>query len=147
MIRRCDTGDQPEWLAMRQALWPEVNRETHQAEMNAWCEDSNLCAAFVAEAEDGTVIGFVEASIRTDDVPGTSTSPVGYLEGLYVVPSCRRSGTARALVTAAERWAFSLGCREMASDVELHNNVSQSTHTALGYCETERVVFYRKALR
>ena len=39
---------------------------------------------------DGSAIGFVEASQRGDYVNGTSTSPVAFLEGLYVEPSARR---------------------------------------------------------
>jgi len=31
-------------------------------------------------------IGFVEASLRSEYVNGTSTSPVAFLKGLYVVP-------------------------------------------------------------
>lgn len=131
---------------MRQALWPDEIQASHQAEMNAWCDAPERCVAFVAEARDGSLVGFVEASIRSDYVPGTTTSPVGYLEGLYVTPPYRRGGTARALVNAAEQWALERGCREMASDVDLNNVVSQSTHTALGYRESERVIFYRKPL-
>lgn len=145
-IRRCDHGDEPEWLSMRQALWPDESQASHQAEMNTWCDTPERCVAFVAEAGDRSVVGFVEASIRSDYVPGTTTSPVGYLEGLYVIPAYRRGGTARTLVRAAEQWARELGCREMASDVDLVNLVSQTTHTALGYCESERVIFYRKPL-
>lgn len=146
MIRRCETAEEPGWLAMRQALWPEGTEDTHQAEMKAWCDARDRCAAFVAEAEDGTLVGFVETAIRSESVNGTTTSPVGYLEGLYVIPECRRSGLARALVTAAEVWATGLGCREMASDVDIDNSTSQRAHEALGYEETERTVFYRKAL-
>ena len=46
-----------------------------------------------------------------------------------------------------EEWARSLGCTELASDVELHNSPSQSMHLAIGFEETERVVYYRKPLQ
>jgi aminoglycoside 6'-N-acetyltransferase I len=38
------------------------------------------------------------------------------------------------------------GFREIASDVELANTISQDAHRALGYEEVERIVCYRRAL-
>jgi GNAT superfamily N-acetyltransferase len=58
----------------------------------------------------------VEAAARTDHVNGTNTSPVGYLEGIYVVPSARRHGLARQLYQRVEAWARDQGFREMGSD-------------------------------
>ncbi len=42
-------------------------------------------------------LGFIEGSIRTDYVNGTESSPVGFIEGIYVVPAGRRKGGARQL--------------------------------------------------
>ncbi len=36
------------------------------------------------------------------------------------------------------------GCREIASDTSPENTISQKVHQALGFEETERVIFYRK---
>jgi aminoglycoside 6'-N-acetyltransferase I len=77
---------------------------------------------------------------------GTDSSPVAFVEGIYVVPEARRMGTARALVAAAERWAANKGCRKIASDAGLENETSHAMHRALGFQETERVVFFRKLL-
>ena len=77
---------------------------------------------------------------------GCSTAPVGFLEGLYVEPAYRGHGLARLLSKALEEWAIGLGCTEFASDVLLHNEAGQRAHEALGYTETERVVFYAKWL-
>ena len=52
----------------------------------------------LAVATDGSVLGLVEASKRVDYVNGTRSSPVAFLEGLYVVPNVRRHGVARTLV-------------------------------------------------
>ena len=82
----------------------------------------------------------------SDYVNGTLSSPVAFLEGLYVVPEARQKGVARALVTAVERWALKLGCREFASDASIENLLSQTVHRALGFRETERVVFFRRPL-
>jgi aminoglycoside 6'-N-acetyltransferase I len=79
-------------------------------------------------------------------VNGAQSSPVGFLEGLYVVPRARRNGVARALVAEVGRWARDFGCSELASDAALANAASHAVHRALGFEETERVVFFRKQL-
>lgn len=94
---------------------------------------------------DGQVVGFLEASLR-DYAEGCETSPVSYLEGWFVAEPYRRRGVGAALVRAAEDWARSQGCTEMASDAELHNLDSHRAHEALGYEEVERVVVFRKTL-
>jgi aminoglycoside 6'-N-acetyltransferase I len=71
---------------------------------------------------------------------------VGYIEGWYVAPDLRGMGIGRRLVQAAEDWARSNGCREMASDCTLDNDLSLRAHLALGYEETERLVHFRKVL-
>ena len=78
---------------------------------------------------------------------GCETSPVGFLEGIYVDPAQRRQGMARALNAAAEQWARACGCSEFASDALLDNIDSHRMHAALGFAETERVVMFRKVLR
>ena len=55
------------------------------------------------------------------------------------------SGVA-ALVEAAESWAKSRGCRQMASDAELWNGVSHRAHGAIGYEEAGRLVLFKKDL-
>jgi aminoglycoside 6'-N-acetyltransferase I len=59
----------------------------------------------------------------------------------------RRRGVARALTQAAEAWTRTKGCSELASDALLDNEVSHRMHNALGFEETERVVYFHKALK
>jgi aminoglycoside 6'-N-acetyltransferase I len=146
MIERCASVEQDGWLTLRQALWPHCTREEHLSEMSLFCASPERYAQFVAYSRPGHAVGFVEASVRTDYVNGTDSSPVAFLEGIYVVPEARRKGLAGSLVAAVERWALSVGCRELASDASLENQVSHAVHRALGFKETERVVFFRKAL-
>lgn len=100
----------------------------------------------LASAPDGSPIGFVEASRRVEYVNGTSTSPVAFLEGLYVEPSARHKGVARALVEEVARWAAAQGCSELASDSPIESVMAHATHRALGFEETERVVYFRRAV-
>ena len=85
-------------------------------------------------------------TLRRDYVNGCSASPVGFLEGVYVKPRYRNRGLSRMLCEALEDWAADLGCIEFASDVLLQNALGQRLHEALGFDETERVVFYAKRL-
>jgi len=101
---------------------------------------------FIVRDSRGRGVGLAEASIRTDYVNGTSSSPVAYLEGLYVAPDARGRGVARSLVLAVSEWALATGCTELASDTQPENRVSQAVHTQLGFVETERAVFFSKSL-
>ena len=103
-------------------------------------------AQFVAYSASGQAVGLAEAALRTDHVNGTESSPVPFLEGLYVAPQARRQGVGASLVAAVERWAREMGYRELASDARLENEAGHAVHRALGFEETERVVFFRKRL-
>lgn len=132
------------WAVLRHALWPEEDPAQHAADIE------NLLAGgavgFLAFDEMGHAIGFAEAALRHDYVNGTESSPVGFLEGWYVAPAWRGKGVGRALIAAVERWVRDRGCREFASDALIDNAASLLAHTACGFEETERVVYFRKRL-
>jgi len=135
----------PEWLSLRLRLWPQEKESELLRDMT----DTLARGHFVrlAFAPSGSAIGLVEGSQRVDYVNGTTTSPVAFLEGLYVAPTWRRKGVARALVAEVERWAAAHGCTELASDSPIENVVAHATHRALGFEETERVVYFRRVLQ
>lgn len=145
-VEPCTLQAVEEWVALRHALWPEGSEQEHRAEAQAMLWEQKEAIALLVRLPDGTAAGFAEAALRHDYVNGCSTSPVAFLEGIYVRPEHRRKGFARLLCKAVEDWANRLGCRELASDVLVHNTRSQSMHEALGFEETERVVYYRKLL-
>lgn len=91
-------------------------------------------------------VGFAHVSLRVDYVEGTETSPVGFLEGIYVLPEYRSRGIARALITACEQFAKENGCTEFASDCELTNIDSILMHEKLGFEETNRIVCFKKKI-
>jgi aminoglycoside 6'-N-acetyltransferase I len=144
-VERCTSVKQPGWLELRQALWPHCTREEHLSEMSSFLANPQRYAQFVAYSA-GQAVGFVEAAVRSDYVNGTSSSPVAFLEGIYVAPEARRKRIASSLVLAVAEWARSVGCLEFASDAALDNEASHAVHRALGFAETERVVFFRKEL-
>ncbi|QYA41333.1 GNAT family N-acetyltransferase [Macrococcoides bohemicum] len=91
-------------------------------------------------------VGFAHVSLRVDYVEGTHSSPVGFLEGIYVLPEYRNRGIARALITACEQFAKENGCAEFASDCELTNIDSILMHEKLGFEETNRIVCFKKKI-
>jgi aminoglycoside 6'-N-acetyltransferase I len=145
-IERCTSGAHAGWLALRTALWPQCPQAEHVDEMAAMAREPQRHVVLVARAADGSAVGLVEATLRHDYVNGTTTSPVAFVEGLYVVPMARRRGIARRLVDGVIDWARSRGSREVASDALIDNVASHRMHVALGFCETERVVFFRRAI-
>jgi len=92
-----------------------------------------------------TLLGFAELARRAY-AEGCETSPVGFLEGWFVVAERRRQGIGRALVSAAEAWARALGCREFASDALAENTVSARAHRSLGFEEVAVMRCFRKPL-
>jgi aminoglycoside 6'-N-acetyltransferase I len=143
-IRSARPEDRAEWLRMRKALWEDCPGEQQVREMEEILAGDTE-AVFVADRPEGRLCGFVEASIRPWAI-GCDSTPVGYVEGWYVDEDVWRRGVGRALVQAAEAWARSRGCRQMASDAELWNTISHQAHGALGYEETARLVLFKKDL-
>jgi aminoglycoside 6'-N-acetyltransferase I len=144
-IRPRAPADDPEWLRMRLALWPEGDADDHRRGMAEWLTvDAAVILVAVREGGSG-LCGFAEVGTRPY-AEGCETSPVAYLEGWYVDADVRRRGIGAALVRAAEAWARSRGLTEFASDALLDNETSHRAHRALGFGEVERVVCYRKAL-
>lgn len=147
VVKRAAAADVDGWAGMRSMLWPSGTFEEHRAEIESDYLDQNASAiGLVARLESGPVIGFAEASLRHDYVNGCHTSPVVFLEGIYVDPKMRRKGVSAELCRAVAAWGRSLGCQEFASDASLDNETSHAMHLALGFEETERVIYFRKAL-
>lgn len=121
-------------------LWPEHVEAELQKDMEPYIT-SDETAAFLAE-ENGEKAGLCLCSLRHDYVEGTETSPVGYLEGIYVQASFRKKGIALALLKAAESWAKEMGCTEFASDCELDNTESLAFHLACGFREENRIICF-----
>ena len=125
-------------------MWTENTVEGLTEEFEEIVESG---AVFLAEEENsGKTVGFAQCQLRHDYVEGTGTSPVGYLEGIFVSEEYRKLGLAKQLLAACETWAKEQGCTEFASDCELTNTVSQEFHKKLGFEEANRVVCFVKRL-
>jgi aminoglycoside 6'-N-acetyltransferase I len=136
-----------DWAEMRAALWPELSVESHRSDIaKLFLESSPRRVAFIALSETDALVGFAEASLRHDFVNGCETSPVLFLEGIYVQPAARDKGFGASLCEAVASWGRLKGCSEFASDAYIDDAASHAFHRALGFQETERVVYFRKLL-
>jgi aminoglycoside 6'-N-acetyltransferase I len=136
-----------DWIALRCLLWPDGSEQVRRIEAETFLRRSGRAVVFLARSSQPATIGFAEATLRDDYVNGCVTTPVAFLEGIYVAQGWRRRGVARHLCNAIEGWAAEMGCSELASDTELGNAASQHMHVSLGFQETERVVYYRRLIR
>jgi aminoglycoside 6'-N-acetyltransferase I len=141
VIQLCGVLDLEAWSGLRTELWPDGSIEEHCLFALQSLDDPLRFASFIARGADGTPLGLAEASIRSDYFNGCSTSPVGFLEGLFVRDEARRHGIARGLIVAVEQWARERGCSELAFDALLDNETSHQAHRGVGFAETERVIF------
>jgi aminoglycoside 6'-N-acetyltransferase I len=150
-IRPVQQADAAEWLRMRLGLFDDSAEEDEAVEIRQFLANGpdsslpTLQAVFVCPRPDGGLCALIEVSIRPY-ADGCETSHVGYLEAWYVDDDWRGRGVGRALVVAAEDWAREQGCREMASDADLTNIISQQAHARLGYQEVGRVVQFCKPI-
>ena len=144
MIKRAKTADAAVAGKLAAELWPDHNPE-EMAENLLPLLDRADAAVFLAW-EENTPVGFAQCQLRRDYVEGTSTSPVGYLEGIYVTDSSRGRGIARQLLAECQNWAKEQGCAEFASDCELSNEQSLLFHKAVGFQEANRIICFTKQL-
>lgn len=145
-VRHAVTADLDDWIALRLQLWPGEHAAEFREETCDILQHPQRYGAFLARDAQGNALGFAEAAVRSDYVNGTEGSPVLFLEGIFVAELARRKGIAGHLVRAVQAWGVERGCQDFASDAALDNHVSHALHRALGFVETERVVFFRKVL-
>ncbi|MDF0479868.1 GNAT family N-acetyltransferase [Vagococcus sp. PNs007] len=145
MVFQATLEDLSECLELAQLLWPSSDKIALEKELEQLLQDSNA-ALFIEKDKLSRTLGFAQVQLRFDYVEGTRSSPVGYLEGIYVREESRREGLAKRLISACESWAKVKGCSEFASDCELTNTESYMMHLKLGFGEVNRVICFNKDL-
>ena len=142
MIKRAKPGDAMPLAELAMKLWKGHSIK----ELSKMFDDLISCdnAVCFLQYVDGKAIGFAQCQLRHEYVEGTDSSPVGYLEGIFVEDAYRKHGYAKALLRACEAWAKEKHCTEFASDCELENDESLHFHTAMGFEETNRIICFRK---
>ena len=142
-VRPVAAGNYGQWLQMRQTLFDDLEDDFHATEMALYASaEDKTC--LLAET-GGQCVGFAELSLR-NVVDGCLSSPVGYVEGIFVVPEARGKGVSRALMAHAVAWFAHHGCSEMATDTLVDDTAAQAFHRRLGFTETYRIVQFRQPL-
>jgi aminoglycoside 6'-N-acetyltransferase I len=144
MIRQANAKDLPVLAELACRLWPDHSMEEMEAELARIMAKPE--AAFFLAFHQERAVGFAQCQLRHDYVEGTDSSPVGYLEGIFVAEDRRHQGIAKALLAACEGWARDQGCAEFASDCELSNVDSLRFHLKVGFLEAGRVICFTKKL-
>lgn len=143
-IRRAKKDQWKEAAALALLLWPSHQKEELEEEFQALLQDPQAVLFLAWQGKEA--VGFAQCGLRQDYVEGSASSPVGYLEGIYVRPDCRRQGLARALLSRCEDWSREKGCREMGSDCSLENRDSQRFHLHSGFDEAGQIRCFIKDL-
>lgn len=133
------------WSQFRSEIYSGLSREFDLKEMDSIFESEQWHCWFI-EREDGERIGLVELSLR-NIVDGCLSSPVPYLEGLYLTATERGKGRGTTIIEMIKDWCQEHGHSELATDAELTNTRAQSFYEQLGFEQVDRIVEYRFELR
>lgn len=148
LIDAFEERDTEAWAALRARLWPDADAGDLARECRAFADGDEVASigtVFVARDHSAGVTGFLELALRPFS-DGCESTPVPHIEGWYVIPEAREQGIGRDLMRAAEDWARARGFTELASDAEIHNQISLRAHERCGFAEVERLVKFRKPL-
>lgn len=114
-LRQATPHDFLEWTTLRKKLWPEASPDELKEAEHLLTQENFAC--FLAEY-DSNCIGFMEINTRPY-VNGCDTSPVAFIEGLWIEEAFQKQGIGYLLVKQAEAWAARRAIKELASDTAL----------------------------
>jgi aminoglycoside 6'-N-acetyltransferase I len=144
MIVKATSKDSLELAKMAIKMWTEHSLTELAKEFEDIIEYKE--AAIFMLMVDNQAVGFAQCQLRHDYVEGTDTSPVGYLEGIFIEQEFRHRGYAKELLAKCEEWAREKGCTEFASDCESDNDESLKFHLNTGFTEVNRIICFKKQL-
>jgi len=141
-IVNADIGNLKEWTNLAVLLFPESSfEEEYQFHQEILTSEKEIGYLYLL---DNQYVGFMNISIRNDYVNGTETSPVVYIEAIYVLPEYRKKGIGLEFIQHAEAVAREMGIKELASDCIIDNALSEKFHKGCGFEEKERVICFVK---
>ncbi len=144
LIRKLEFTDHDAWLE----LWHQylifynhtLSTEQTQLTWNRLLADTGPIYARVAQLED-KVVGFTHYSFTHST---WEHSPAVYVEDLFVSPSSRNSGVARALASELEHIASGAGSQRLHWITQHHNAAARKLYDELG--ELTEFIVYEKNL-
>ncbi len=126
---------------MREEAYSSLDGKFHEREMRQISASGDWFCYFLMSETDQTV-GFAELSSR-NIVDGCLSSPVAYLEGLYLKKEYRGMGLGREAIKIIKNWCKERGFTELGVDTELTNLKAQRFFNAVGFQKTYRIVQFR----
>ena len=144
MVRKASKNDIEIIAKLAVIMWNENSVEDLFNEFSELLSKDD--AQIFLKFENDIPIGFAQCQLRHDYVEGTETTPVGYLEGIFIMEGYRNRGYAKELLNECEKWAKDNGCKEFASDCEIDNDISFQFHKAMNFTEANRIICFTKKL-
>jgi aminoglycoside 6'-N-acetyltransferase I len=145
MIKKADLTNIDSLVTLASKLW-ENSTTNELKKLFISVVNSKSEIIFIVEINE-KIIGFSYYSLRNDYVEGTDSTPVGYLEGIYISPEYRKQGYGKELIDKGVSWSKEKGCRQVASDCELVNTNSIEFHKRSGFSEVNRIVCFVKNIK
>lgn len=134
------------WVDLWCKLWPYYSEKREELEeIFIWILESFKETAFLCIL-DGEAIGFINVSLRSDYVEGCISSPIWYVEWIFVLDEYRHQKIALHLIERAGEWLKERGCTQIWSDTTIDNTISQEFHTKIWFKEVSRIVHFIKDL-
>ena len=141
-IIRATASHLKEWTDLAVLLFPESSFED-ELNFHKSVLESEKEIGLLYQVE-GRSVGYMNLSIRSDYVNGADTSPVVFVEAIYVLPEYRAQGIGRKFLEYAETFAKQQGITQLASDCYIDNTASENFHKNCGFIEKERVICFVK---
>lgn len=144
MIRKAEQNDIETIASLAVMMWGSHTVEDLKKEFSEIFSKGD--AQFFLKYENNIPVGFAQCQLRHDYVEGTKSSPVGYLEGIFIKKDFRNKGYAKELLAECEKWAKNNGCKEFGSDCDIDNDSSLRFHKAMNFMEANRIICFTKKL-
>ena len=101
-IRQATEADVLEVARLALMLWPEHSMHAIALEIYETINSKQGAFFLAYDEEVKEAVGFSQVSLRNDYVEGTKNTPVGYLEGLFVLEGYRLRGIGQELLRQCE---------------------------------------------
>jgi len=143
-IKKIAKKNLKEVARMSLALWTDSSFEGEYEEAKDTLQSKKKTCFLLKDKK--AYIGYISLSLRKEYVDGMTSSPLTYIEGIYVDPAYRRQGLGAKLIELGATWGKKKGCLQYASDTDLYNDASINMHKKHGFKEVSRVVCFVKDL-
>ncbi len=132
------------WVELRRALWPKFSRKKHSLECERLLNDKRQAAFGLFD--DDNLVGFIQ--VREREIgDGLNSSPIAWLEGIYLKQNYRQKGFGKKLLLKIEKWAKKRNLSELRSDAKMENKNSISAHKSWGFTQANKIVQFKKQLK